>query len=143
MQPETATSVREPSVCAAIACARQRKGFLDHAHRSWRKRILCELRVVGPGHGGDIAPGSRAAADCVAKIIQNDVVIFRPAGGIEQNPLEHFDQVEHAYFDPGLFSKFTTHSFDHRLTDLKHPARDRPFALQGRAAPSDQERPPV
>jgi len=107
-----------------------------------------EFLFTGEGHVGHVAPRPGFAAHAFAEIVRDDKMKSRSSFGVppghpilQENPVEHLDQLEHANFDSRFFQQFPSNSFFQALAELQGPARNRPFPAQRLAAAADQQRP--
>src|SRR6266581_389940 len=107
-----------------------------------------KLIFTRKSHFSDIAACTGFAADAFAEIIRNDIVEARsffllPAGGavFQVNPVEYFNQLKDADFDPRFFQQFASDPLFQSLSDLERATRNGPLSEQRLAAAADQQRP--
>src|SRR5713226_4162957 len=106
-----------------------------------------EFLFARESHVGYVAPRAGFPAQAFAKIIRNHKMESRfsfglPAGQplLQENPVEHLDQLEHANLDSRFFQQFPSHAFFQALAKLQCAARNRPFPAQRLASAADQQR---
>lgn len=109
--------------------------------------IWSKLALVRKRHVGYVASRTWLSADALAQIIHNHEMKTRPASTprrslsfSREDPVEHFNQIQHAHDDSRFFQQLARHSFLQRFSQLQRPSRYRPLASQRFAPSPDQQR---
>ena len=121
---------------------------LQNARSGRRQLESVQLLFAGKGDVGHVAGWRWFSADAFAKIIDDNVVIFWPGygaatakRGLDEDAVEHFDQVEHTHLQPSLFQQFAGNTRLQRFSQFQGAAGYGPLAAQRLAATTNQQRP--
>src|SRR6266481_3671546 len=120
---------------AALFCgllrAIHRESLLQDTRRRLGKMKSGEFVFAREGDIGYIASGAGLASEAFAKIIHNHEVksrsLLRVVGDwliIQENPVEHFDQVENANLDSRFFQQLASDPLSQAFAEFQRSARD-------------------
>lgn len=95
---------------------------------------------------GDVAAGLGFTRNSFTKVIDDDEMKFRSRGirGISAllvvvHAVKHFNEIQDANYQAGLFAQFTGNALLQGLTELQHSTRNGPLAAQGFAAATNEK----
>jgi hypothetical protein len=105
--------------------------FLEDTRRRLGKMKSGEFFLAREGDIGYIASGAGLSGKAFAKIIHNHEVksrpLFRIRGGwpiIQENPVEHFNQIENTNFDSRFFPQLASDAITQTFAKLQRSTRD-------------------
>ena len=93
----------------------------------------CPYGLLGIGGAGE------SPTDRPAQIIDEDVVIARPAVGIETDAIQYFDHRADIDVEPGFFKHLANDGRTQRFSDFNGPAGQAPLAFKRFVSTPDQE----
>lgn len=90
-----------------------------------------------------IAGGASLSADFFTQIIENHEMIHRPPGMVANDPVENFQQTQHANAKAGFLEQFALHAFGERFANLQDAAGNGPIPLERRRASANEQGAPA
>src|SRR6266478_5623528 len=112
--------------------------------------VFRQLLFAGESNIGHIASCHGVTRNAFTEIVNDHIMESRaflpfvlPSGALHVNSVEHFDYLDHASRETGLFQQFARYALLQRLAQFQRSSWNRPFPKQRLAAASNQQRAPL